>query len=187
MTAAEKLKIEEKYSYEEYKTWNDNENWEIIGGKAYNMAPSPTRKHQKIGSKIHLEIGQFLKGKSCEVFYELDVVLSKEDIVKPDIIVVCDKNKLTEQNVQGAPDMIVEILSPSTAKRDRGEKFELYKKHGVREYWIVDPYNLTIEQYDFQNDKKTVYDFDENATENIMEAAIFCGELKLDVNYLLGE
>lgn len=187
MTAAEKLKIEEKYSYEDYKTWNDSENWEIIGGKAYNMAPSPTRKHQKIGSKIHGKLFSFLDGKSCEVFYELDVVLSEEDIVKPDIIVVCDKNKLTEQNVQGAPDMIVEILSPSTAKRDRGEKFELYKKHGVREYWIVDPYNLTIEQYDFQNDKKTVYDFDENATENIMEAAIFCGELKLDVNYLLGE
>ncbi len=187
MNTAEKIKTEEKYSYEDYKTWQDSEEWEIIGGKAYNMAPSPTRKHQKIGSKIHLEIGQFLKGKSCEVFYELDVVLSEEDIVKPDILVVCDKSKLTEKNVQGAPDMVVEILSPSTAKKDRGEKFELYKKYGVKEYWIVDPYNLTIEQYDFANDKKQVYAYDENMTENIIEAAIFCGELKLDVNYLLGD
>ena len=187
MAIAEKIKRDERYSYEDYKMWEDSENWEIIGGKAYNMAPSPTRKHQKIGSKIHGKFFSFLEEKSCEVFYELDVVLSDEDIVKPDILIVCDKNKLTEKNVQGAPDMVVEILSPSTARKDRGEKFELYKKHGVKEYWIVDPYNLTIELYDFKNDKKYVYAYDENIAENMIEPVIFGGELKLDVNYILGE
>lgn len=186
MSTARKLKREEKYSYEDYKHWKDSEDWEIIGGRAYNMAPSPMRTHQKIGSKIHLELGQYLKDKPCEIYYELDTVLSEEDIVKPDIIVVCDEEKLKDRNVQGAPDLVVEILSPSTALKDRNEKFNLYKKYGVKEYWIVDPYNLTIEVYDFKNEEKYLYGYNEEVEENLMEVLLFGGDLKLDVNYLFG-
>ena len=187
MAIPKRIQNGEKFTYEDYKTWNDSQDWEIIGGKAYNMAPSPVTKHQKISGRIYLELGKFLENKPCELYYELDVVLSNEDIVKPDIFVVCDKTKLTEKNVQGAPDLVVEILSPNTALKDRNQKFEIYKKSGVKEYWIVDPYNLTIEVYDFENDGKYLYGYNDEIEENMMEVLIFKGELKLDVNYILGD
>ena len=191
MVAVRKLK--DKYSYSDYEKWDDSENWEIIGGDAYNMAPSPNTEHQKIGGKILGKLFQYLEDKECELFYELDVVLSEEDVVKPDIIVVCDKNKIKRRNIEGAPDLVVEILSPSTAKNDRTLKYELYKKSGVREYWIVDPYNLEIDVHSFEKDEMNYYfyeNFEENSEEeqkNLLEIGIFNGEFKLDVNYVFGE
>lgn len=190
MPAVKKIKKEEKYTYENYKNWKDSEDWEIIGGKAYSMAPSPNRKHQEIASKIHGKIFEYLEDKKCKIYYELDVLLSEKDIVRPDILVVCDINKLTDKNVNGAPDLIVEILSPSTAKRDRILKYELYKKNEVKEYWIVDPYNLSIDVHNFKDEKVSHYFYedeveeDEEKKENILEVGIFNGELKLDINYL---
>ncbi|BDU49920.1 Uma2 family endonuclease [Haliovirga abyssi] len=193
-------KIKEKYTYENYKNWKDSEDWEIIGGKVYSMSPSPNRKHQEIASKIHGKIFRYLEGKKCKVYYELDVLLSEEDIVKPDILVVCDENKLTDKNINGAPDLVIEILSPSTAKRDKVLKYELYKKSGVKEYWIVDPYNLSIDVHNFKDEKVSHYFYEDTLEnfkekeqecenekekkENILEVGIFNGELKLDVNYL---
>ncbi len=185
MTALRKLKQEEKYTYEDYIHWEDD--WEVIDGTAYAMSPSAVKEHQGIAGKIYIEIGNFLKGKTCKPFYEFDVILSKNDIVRPDIIVVCDKNKIEHRGINGAPDLVVEILSPSTARKDRVEKFELYKTYGVREYWIVDPYNMTIEVFDFENDKKYFYNYDEENKENMMEVLIFKGELKIDVNYIFEE
>ena len=187
MALAKGITKEVQFTYSDYKKWNDSEDWEIIDGKAYNMAPSPIRIHQEIGEKLLRKIGNYLEDKPCKIYYDLDVVLSNEDIVKPDIFVVCDKNKLTEKNVQGAPDLVIEILSPSTALKDRNQKFNLYKNYGVREYWIVDPYYLIIEVYDFVNEEKYLYGYNEEDKENMMEVLIFNGELKLDVNYILGE
>ena len=187
MEALKKEKLEDEYRYGDYKHWDDSEDWEIIDGRAYNMAPSPVRKHQKIASKIHGKFFQYLEEKTCEVYFEWDVVLSEENIVKPDIFVVCDKNKLTEKNLQGAPDLVVEILSPSTAKRDKEDKYELYKKYGVREYWIVDPYNLEIDVHNFENNKIRSYFYEEEKEEHFLEVGIFEGDLKLDVNYLFEE
>jgi Uma2 family endonuclease len=182
-----KINREDRFSYDDYKEWEDSEDWEIIGGKPYMMAPSPNTNHQRIGKKFISKIGNFLDGKPCELFYELDVILSKEDIVKPDIMVVCDKNKITDKNIKGAPDLIIEILSPSTAKKDKLEKYNLYKKSGVREYWIVDQYNLLIDVHNFEKGEVNSYFYDEKMEENFVEVGIFGTELKLDVNYIFKE
>lgn len=182
-----KINSNDRFSYDDYKEWEDGEEWEIIGGKAYMMAPSPNTNHQEIAGKIFGEIYSFLKGKLCKVYGELDVILSEEDIVKPDIMVVCDKNKITDRNIKGAPDFIVEILSPSTAKKDKLEKYNLYKKSGVREYWIVDQYNLLIDVHNFEKGEVKSYFYDDKMEENFAEVEIFGGELKLDVNYIFKE
>lgn len=186
MTAIRKTKKEEKYTYEDYKNWKDSEDWEIIGGAAYAMSPSPTTRHQEIANKINTKLFIYLEGKPCKVYYELDVVLSSEDIVKPDVFVVCDRNKITDKNIQGAPDFIVEILSPATSKRDKKIKFDLYRKFGVKEYWIVDPSNYLIEVYNFEEGDKTseVYYYDDEEVENFIPVGIFQGELKLDLKYI---
>ena len=187
MVALKEINKEEKYKYEDYKNWDDSEDWEIIGGKACNMEPSPMRKHQKIAGKLYRKIGDYLEEKSCEAYYEWDVVLSEEDIVKPDIFVVCDRSKLTEKNLKGAPDLVIEILSMSTAKRDRMDKYELYKKFGVREYWIVDPNNGEIDIHYFEKEKVESYFYEKEKEDHFIEVGIFDGDLKLDINYLFVE
>lgn len=185
------VKENEKYKYEDYKTWDDGEDWEIIAGEAYNMSPSPSTKHQSIAGKLHIDLGAYLKDKPCKVFFELDVVLSEEDIVKPDIIIICDKDKIKENNIKGAPDLIIEILSKSTAKKDRGLKYDLYKKSGVKEYWIVDPYYLEIDVHNFGKNSVEKYFYedikDDSEEKNVLKVDLFNGELEIDVNYVLGE
>ena len=138
----------EKYSWEDYLSWPDNERWELINGVAYNMSPAPKTRHQQISMQLSIKIGGFLTGKPCSVFAApFDVKLSddaddKEDnttVVQPDLLVCCDDEKLTEQGMNGAPDICVEILSPATALKDESEKLKLYEKHGVKEYIIINP------------------------------------------------
>ena len=141
--------IKEIFTYEDYCSWPDDERWELIEGIPYDMSPAPVRKHQKISRILSTAIDTFLSGKSCEMYSApFDVLLPAandqpvseiQTVVQPDISVICDKSKLTDAGCTGAPDLIVEILSPSTAKKDMDEKFHLYEKHGVREYWVVDP------------------------------------------------
>jgi len=142
-------KLEEKYSYQDYLTWNDDERWEIIEGEAYNMSPAPTIKHQKISWNLKsIFITDKKKLKSCLPFdAPTDVVFDDLNVVQPDIFIVCDKNKITEKNIQGAPKLIIEIISPSTELKDKREKFYLYEKFGVKEYIIVYPEREYIERY----------------------------------------
>jgi len=177
-------KLEEKYTYKDYIKWNDSEDWEIINGEAYAMAPSPITKHQSVSGNIFFEIKQYLKGKPCKIYSELDVVLSEENIVKPDIIIVCDKEKITEKNIKGSPDMVVEILSPSTAIKDKTIKLELYKKYGVKEYWIVDPIYQDITVHYFSENKSQIYYIDENKEINTIPVKIFGEELSVDLTYI---
>lgn len=143
-----------RYSYADYLTWSDNERWELIDGTAYSMAPAPTIDHQRILRKLTYIIENFLQDKSCELFFApIDVRLSENDtndinihtVVQPDLIVVCDPSKLDNKGCKGAPDLVVEILSPSTAARDMKEKFFLYEKYGVKEYWLIHPENHVVE------------------------------------------
>ncbi len=153
----------EKYSYADYLTWNDNERWEIIDGFAYNMSPAPNTKHQTIAVNIASAFHSYLKGKPCKVFpAPFDVRLAKigapdeeiETVVQPDISIFCNPMKLDEKGAKGAPDLVVEILSPSTSKKDMGVKTLLYQRYGVREYWIVDPVSDTIMVYLLDNSEK---------------------------------
>ena len=137
-----------RFTYADYRTWPDDERWELIGGDAYAMTPAPSLKHQKVLGNIHLKFAGFFMGKVCSVFIApTDVVFDDENVVQPDLLVVCDRNKLTEANVKGAPDLIIEVLSPSTCLRDKREKMALYERFGVREYLLVYPEDALVERY----------------------------------------
>lgn len=138
----------ERFTYRQYRSWPDSERWELIDGHAWAMSPAPMRRHQKLSIRLIRVFANFLDGKPCEAYEApFDVLLPAgeesddevDTVVQPDIVVFCDKSKLTDRGARGAPDLVVEILSPSTSKKDLNEKFNLYQKHGVREYWVVDP------------------------------------------------
>ncbi|RJP29292.1 MAG: Uma2 family endonuclease [Candidatus Omnitrophota bacterium] len=148
MTLAVKMKEKGKYTYNDYASWPDDERWELIDGVAYDMSPAPIIKHQTIVGNFFAMLREALKGKSCvPIVSPADVVFSEHDVVQPDIIVVCEPAKITEKNIQGAPDLVIEILSPSTTSKDRWKKKQLYEKNGVREYVIVDPDGQYVERY----------------------------------------
>ena len=130
------------------------------------MSPAPNRRHQEISSALHLSIGNYLQGKPCRVYHApFDVRLplppqkqksNKIDtVVQPDITVVCDLSKLDEQGCNGAPDWVLEILSPATSKKDLTEKFDLYQSTGIQEYWVVYPFEKIVSV--FQLDKTGKY------------------------------
>ena len=136
------------YSWHDYMSWPNDERWEIIGGVAYNMSPAPSIKHQTIAGKIYSRLEQKLAGKPCTpLIAPTDVVISEHDVVQPDVLVVCDPNKMTSANIQGAPDLVVEVLSPATALKDLREKKALYERYGVKEYLIFDPVGLYAQRF----------------------------------------
>jgi len=128
MPAAEKIK---RYTYADYLTWPDEERWELIDGTPYNMSPAPSFRHQRVaGLFFHVFEGK-LKGRSCTAgIAPTDVVLSDFDVVQPDVFVVCDKKKITDANIQGAPNLVIEVLSPATTLKDRREKKSFMKNTG---------------------------------------------------------
>lgn len=142
-----------RYTFADILAWDEKERAEIIDGEIVMMAP-PSRIHQKISMELSRQLANYLEGKKCEVYpAPFGVRLFEEDgdtpedvdtLVEPDISVVCDKNKLDEHGCKGAPDMVVEVLSPSTQRHDQLVKLVLYQHAGVREYWIADPENKTI-------------------------------------------
>ena len=141
------------YTYADYLTWPDDERVELIDG-IICMSPAPTPTHQRIIRQLLRQIGSYLDDKRCEVLPSpLDVRLfeaegddprATDTVVQPDLMVICDPSKLDERGYRGAPDMIIEILSPSTRRRDRLVKMNLYQRAGVREYWIADPENESV-------------------------------------------
>ncbi len=142
------VKPDVRYTVADYRTWPDEERWELIDGIAYSMSPAPRSAHQRMSRMLFSRIDAFLEGKSCEPFYApIDVFLphpgesgeEENTVVQPDILVVCDPAKVADEGIRGAPDFVVEILSDTTAYKDLNEKKDLYESHGVREYWIVKP------------------------------------------------
>ena len=142
-----------RYTVADYLSWPDDERWELIAGAVYSMSPAPTIKHQRIAGEFYSQLNQKLKGKSCFPFVApVDVVLSIDDVVQPDVLVVCDPAKITEKNIQGAPDLVVEVLSPGTALKDMREKKALYERSGVREYVVIDPLEEYVQRFWLQQD-----------------------------------
>ena len=141
-------KLEEKYTYQDYLTWDDDERWEIIEGEAYNMSPAPTIKHQSISRNISgLFFMKKQQLKNCSFFEApTDVVFDDFNVVQPDIFIVCEDDK-SKDYVFEVPKLIIEIISPSTELKDKREKFYLYEKFGVKEYIIVYPEREYIERY----------------------------------------
>ena len=157
------LQEEGKYSYADYLTWPEGERWEIIDGIAY-MQAAPTPIHQEILVGLIVQFHHYLSGKPCKVYpAPFCVRLIKGDekknedikkVVEPDISIVCDKSIIDEKGCNGAPDMIVEIISPSSIKMDRLIKFNKYEKAGVREYWIVEPEGKLVSVFVLQADQR---------------------------------
>lgn len=145
------LQSDRRYTYADYVTWDDDQRYELIDGVPYLMS-SPSSAHQEISGNLFLQFATFLKGKTCKVFSApYDVRLNAEDkddtVVQPDISIICDPNKIEEKGCKGAPDMIVEILSPSTARHDQLVKFNKYREAGVQEYWIVNPEGRNVQAF----------------------------------------
>jgi Uma2 family endonuclease len=151
------LDMNKRYTFADYLTWWDDKRRELIDGFVHKMTPAPVRKHQKISFQFTLSFGNYLLGKKCEVYHApFDVRLPKNretepdkiyNVVQPDITVVCDPDKLDEKGCIGAPDLIVEIISKSSAKRDMKDKYNLYEESGVREYWIAFPEENAIYKF----------------------------------------
>ena len=173
-----------RYTYAEYLTWFDNKRRELINGFIHLMS-APWRRHADISFTLVLRLGAFIEKKKgkCKVYHApFDVRLPLHgstdddkiyDVVQPDICVVCDMSKLDDKGCIGAPDLVIEVLSPSSLKYDWNYKFNLYEKAGVREYWIVDPKAKTacvfLLQPDGQYDLGTVYECNQKAPVYILE------------------
>ena len=144
------------YTYTDYRTWPEDERWELIDGVAWNMSPAPARQHQGIVVAISSAFYSALNDQSCRVYpAPFDVLLPDGDetdddvttVVQPDVSIFCDTSRLTPAGARGAPTLAVEILSPSSASKDMRIKRDLYERHGVLEYWIVDPGNRYVAVY----------------------------------------
>ena len=147
-------KTDRSYTYSDYLTWDDGKRYEIIDGTVYNMSPAPVLRHQRLAGKVFVSLEKKLKGQKCIPFFSpIDVVLSEHDVVQPDVIVVCDPKKMVKTHIAGAPDVIFEILSPSTSLRDKKYKKDIYEKFGVKEYIIMDSAENYAEYFELENGK----------------------------------
>ena len=184
MSAVRNL-YEDMYTYRRYcEELDDSNRYEIIEGVPYLMA-APSDRHQAILGEIFARLHVFLRGKKCIVRispYDVRLAIYGEfgddviNVVQPDISVFCDKNKMDEKGGISAPDIAIEILSPSSAKNDRYRKLNLYEKAGVREYWIVDGANKTIEIFVLDNGKFVLKDFllhEDTLTSSVLEGLEF--------------
>ena len=139
---------ERKFTYADYLQWAHEERCELVGGHVYAMTLAPTPRHQRIAGRFYSRLEVALIGKPCIAFVApIDVVLSQHDVVQPDVLVVCDQNKITRENIQGIPDLVVEVLSPATARKDRREKKALYESFALREYVLIDPDGDYVERF----------------------------------------
>ncbi len=130
----------DRFTWSDYRSWPGDERWELIDGVPYAMSPAPSIKHQTVVGRLFSRIERGLAGRACTpLVAPTDVKLSESDVVQPDILVVCDPAKITPSHIEGAPDLIVEVLSPGTLAKDLRQKKALYESAGVREYLVVDP------------------------------------------------
>ena len=154
------LPAENHYSYADLLAWDDGVRYELYSGVPVALS-SPSSVHQDISGELHYQLKDHLRGKKCRVYYApFDVRLFEgegdrpEDVdfvLQPDLMVVCDESKVDRRGVHGAPDLIIEILSPATARYDKLIKFNLYQQAGVQEYWLVDPVTRTVCVYVLQD------------------------------------
>jgi Uma2 family endonuclease len=197
ITDISQLDVNKRYTYADYLTWQFNERVELIKGGLHKMSPAPRRLHQKIEGILHVKLWLFFENRTCEVYQSpFDVRLSKnkgqidqkiDTVVQPDICVICDKSKLDDAGCIGAPDLIVEILSDSTAKKDYNEKFNLYEENEVKEYWIVNPATKTIEIFSLVENKYVSLGlFNEQEGATTVEGHLF-PELSIELKTIFSE
>ena len=146
------LDLNKSYTYADYLMWKFNERVELIKGKIFTMSPAPNTNHLQISRSLNRILDHFFHNNKCQLFYApFDVVLSKtkddkkiRTVVQPDLGVICDLSKLDETKCNGAPDLVIEILSPGNSKKEMKIKYELYEENGVKEYWVIDPEHESV-------------------------------------------
>lgn len=150
------LRDHQRHSYGEYLTWPEDVRYELVDGEAYLMAPAPDLAHQDVAGEVFRQLANQLAGKPCRAFVApVDVRLPKgneaddhiDTVVQPDVLVVCDEAKLSRRGVRGAPDWVLEVLSPSTAGHDQVTKRRIYERAGVQEFWLVHPMDRVLTIY----------------------------------------
>ncbi|MCP4151448.1 MAG: Uma2 family endonuclease [bacterium] len=146
----------QQFTYGDYLNWDDKERWEIIDGHPYNMTPAPSTNHQLVSTALVGQLSRHLENNSCRIIaapfdVRLPMFNQKEEeitnVVQPDISIICDPSKLDRKGSLGPPDLIMEIISPSSTAKDKKEKFALYELAGVKEYWLVYPDNKIVEVF----------------------------------------
>jgi Uma2 family endonuclease len=151
---------EKRCTYADYLQWPEDTRYELIDGEAFLMSPAPLVEHQEVAGEVYRQLANQLDGKPCRPFIApVDVRLPRKDetdaaidtVVQPDVLVVCDLSKIDRRGVRGAPDWLLEVLSPSTAAHDQIAKRRTYERAGVREYWLVHPGDRTLTVYVLDN------------------------------------
>ena len=154
------LRKEKHYTYADYLQWPDDTRYELIDGEAFLMSPAPLVEHQEVAGELFRQLANQLDGQPCRPYIApVDVRLPRKDeadaaidtVVQPDVLVVCDPHKIDRRGVRGAPDWVLEVLSPSTAAHDQIAKRRTYERAGVREYWLVHPGDRTLTVYVLDN------------------------------------
>lgn len=157
----------EQVTYADYQSWDDDVRCEVVDGKIISMNFSPSKKHQVVLGQLHRLFGNYFEGKSCEVIiapFDVYLFADQEGVtpetnnwVEPDLFVVCDETKFGDSGYYGAPDLVIEVLSPSNPENDKIYKLNKYEQAGVKEYWIVDPNYRIVEVY-LQTDQRLALD-----------------------------
>jgi len=149
-------KLSRRFTYADACCWPEEERWELIDGDAWDMSPAPNPLHQEVSGRLFYRLYGHLRGHGCRVFAApIDLLLPEADeaddavetVVQPDLVVVCDGEKVRERYLYGPPDLVVEIVSPSTARRDEGIKRDRYEAAGVEEYWVIYPVEQVVHRY----------------------------------------
>jgi Uma2 family endonuclease len=153
MDSADKIFEPEKYTYSQYKLWEGD--WELIKGYPYAMSPSPKREHQKFSANFSRKVGNLLEESKincdCDVYYELDWIISEDTVVCPDVMIVC--GKFVDEFLTFPPTLILEVASHSTRMKDRNTKFNLYEMCGVKYYIIADTEKKSVEVFELTDNK----------------------------------
>ncbi|WP_040411709.1 Uma2 family endonuclease [Desulfosporosinus sp. OT] len=169
-----------RYTYAEYLMWSEEERWELLDGVAYNIA-APSRRHQEVSGELFFRIRSYLADKPCRIYTApFDVRFSEpgeedeqiSNVVQPDISVVCDESKLDEKGCLGSPDLIIEVISPTSISTDYVKKLALYEKYKVKEYWIVHPIDKTVMVFilgeDYQYGKPGIFTEDSQLKSRVL-------------------
>ena len=198
ITQLSQLDLNASYTYADYLTWQLDKTVELIKGKIMLMSPPPNVKHQSISWQLSGALFQYFKNNNCHAFAApFDVrlydhqksVKADQDIhtvVQPDLCVICDKDKLTEQGCLGAPDWVIEILSKGNSKKEIQTKYQLYQESGISEYWIVYPYEQTVHQFVLDKTTKKYQLTTMFSSEDIASSHVF-PDLEIDLQEVFAE
>ncbi|MFC0345420.1 Uma2 family endonuclease [Epilithonimonas hispanica] len=157
ITNIDQLDLNKTYTFADYLLWRFKERVELIKGKILKMSPAPAPNHQRMAQKINQKLYPFFAEKQCELFFApFDVRLPNKNgeiltVVQPDLCVICDRKKIDDKGCLGAPDLVIEILSPGNSKKEMNLKFSLYEESGIPEYWVVDSSEKFILIYSLEN------------------------------------